>query len=205
VLSVKKILSLFSITFFILAALSINAKEYVLVGISGFGTRDSNDVFWQPSGAHENLPYGSYKRFELVHYSKKAALQNVIDVFQCHLKKESRPDLGLIVIANSWGSRKALKLSEMFNRQCKDRTELFIMVDGYKKPFLPQNKKPVAKKCLNYYQTKGVVRGMSIKGCQNYDLTKKMCPPHVKGIECHINIEWEGTKRAKEMIEKDYL
>lgn len=180
------------------------AKDYVLVGVSGFGTRRAENA-WQPSGAHENLPYAGYKRFELVHYSKKSELQAVVDEFKCTYKKASRPNLGLIIMANSWGSGKAIKLSKMFEKQCDETADLFVMVDGFKKPFLPQGRKPVAKRCINYYQTKGLIRGKSIKGCNNNDLTKKLCPKGVGGIECHIKVEWSGTARGSKIIKTEFL
>ncbi len=108
-------------------------------------------------------------------------------------------------MANSWGSGKAIKLTKMYAKQCGRSADLFVMVDGFKKPFLPQGRTPIAKKCINYYQTKGIIRGKDIKGCKNYNLTDKLCPKGVGGIECHIKVEWAGTEKGASLIKRNYL
>ncbi|OIQ16116.1 MAG: hypothetical protein BM556_15770 [Bacteriovorax sp. MedPE-SWde] len=179
------------------------AKDFVLVGVAGYGTRRPGNE-WQPSGAHENLPYGNaYKRFELVHYAKKKELKAIISEFNCKDGKQ-QSDLGLIVMANSWGSGKGIKLTKMYKKACGRKADLFIMVDGFKKPLLPQGRKPVADKCYNFYQTKGIIHGKKIKTCVNYDLTDRRCPKGVGGIECHIRVEWTGTAYGADII-NDYI
>ncbi|EQC49796.1 hypothetical protein M901_2019 [Bacteriovorax sp. DB6_IX] len=179
------------------------AKDFITVGVSGFGTRRAEN-YWQPSGAHDNLPTsGAYKSYKLVHYAKKKELQQIVDNFECSKGKKGRKDLGLIVMANSWGSYKAIKLTKMYKKACGEEIDLFIMVDGVKKPIAAQGIRPKAKKCVNFYQTRGVVRGKAIKGCENHDMTK-YCYDSDSGVQCHIRVEWSGTADGAQII-RDYI
>jgi len=175
------------------------AKQYITVGVSGFGTRRAEN-YWQPSGAHDNLPTNSaYKSYKLVHYAKKKELKEIINNFNCKKGSKGRKDLGLIVMANSWGSYKAIKLTKMYKKACGEEIDLFIMVDGVKKPLLAQGIRPKAKSCINFYQTRGMVRGKAIKGCENHDYTKK-CYKSDSAVQCHIRVEWAGTNTGRRII-----
>jgi hypothetical protein len=183
------------------------AKDYVVVGISGFGTRRPENA-WQPSGAHENLPdYGNiFARHELVHYAKKRELQEIIDYFNCKDGLKGRQDLGLLILVNSWGSGKAHKLAKMYNKQCGELVDSFYIVDGVSKPIGAFKREVPAKECRNYYQTKGLVRGTDIPGCENHDLTKQCdITGHSGGVECHIFVEWRGSKVARDHMLRNFL
>lgn len=182
------------------------AKEYVVVGVSGFGTRKEENA-WQPSGAHENLPYyGNIRaRFELVHYAKNPELENILNEFNCREGK-SDPNLGLLIIANSWGSGKAHKLAKMYQRKCGDLVDAFYLVDGVSKPIGAFNKDIPAKVCKNYYQTRGAVRGTAVRNCENTNMTNE-CDPNgaESAVQCHIFVEWEGTERAARHMRQNFL
>ena len=177
------------------------AKDYIVVGVSGFGTNKTNQS--QPSGAHDFLPIFAYGKvsnhYKLLHYSSNKELRNVISEFNCSNKKQYS-NLGLIVMANSWGSGKAISLTKMYKKTCGRQADLFVMIDGVKKPYLAQGKKPYATRCINYFQTKGIIRGKSIKGCENNDITSNACDSKDSGINCHIKVEWAGASYGRDRI-----
>lgn len=179
------------------------ARNYILVGVSGFGTNNTTNS--QPSGAHDLLPDSAYGKisntYKLIHFSPKKDLKEVINEFDCKNGKQEM-DLGLIIMANSWGSSKGIKLSKMYKKSCSRGVDLFIMIDGVKKPIGAQGRRPKAKRCINYYQTIGLIRGKPIKGCKNHDLTKAACQNVKNGIECHIEVEWQGATNGSKEIKK---
>ncbi len=182
------------------------AKDYVVVGVSGFGTRKPGHE-WQPSGAHDLLPRTGkiYSRFELVHYAKTSELQSVIDEFDCEDGKQKKSNLGLIILANSWGSNNGYKLAKMYQKQCGQLTDVFYLVDGVAKPIGAFNKKIPAKQCFNAYQRKGAVRGNEIEGCVNYNFTKTCEKYGYKGTQCHIMTEWDGCKQFANHMNLNFL
>ncbi|MDD0854876.1 hypothetical protein HBN50_17370 [Halobacteriovorax sp. GB3] len=186
--------------FFALSALSA-PFEYVVVGISGFGTRRATENYWQPSGAHENLPnsYRIVETHKLVHYSKKKELLNALSLFDCKDGRQLNDDLGLIIIGNSWGASNTYKLSKLYKEECGRVARLVVMVDGVRKPIGSYKKRPFAKQCINYYQTTGFAHGRKLEDCENIDLTS-YCKK--RGKECHIEVEWLGTRDAKRFIER---
>ncbi|MCF8060424.1 MAG: hypothetical protein K9K67_14070 [Bacteriovoracaceae bacterium] len=183
------------------------AKDYVLVGVSGFGTRKPENA-WQPSGAHENLPQSGriFSRHELVHYAKTAELKDILEVFECRNGKQGNEDLGLIIMVNSWGSSKALTLAKMYQKDCGQKIDAFYMIDGVSKPIGPFKKEVPAKICRNYYQTKGLVRGTDQKNCENFNLTPRCdISGYEKGVDCHIYVEWRGSEMAADHMIKNFL
>lgn len=178
------------------------ANSYIVVGISGFGTRRPDNP-WQPSGAHENLPFVSAveKTYRLVHYSKKKEVDEVLENFRCSGASQGRPNLGLILVINSWGAGLGDKLARRYEKECGTKADVVVLVDGVAKPVGAFSKKIPSKQCLNYYQTKGLVRGRSIEGCDNKNLTRE-CERYGYGpVQCHIYVEWEGTSRAQRLLE----
>lgn len=182
------------------------AKDYVLVGVSGFGTRRPENA-WQPSGAHENLPsYGKiFARHELVHYAKKKELAAILEDFDCKDGFQKRTDLGLIILANSWGSGKAHKLAKMYQKECGQLVEIFYLIDGVSKPIGSFKRDIPAKKCINYYQRKGAVRGTAQNNCSNTDYTDDCERLGYGAVQCHIYVEWKGSELAAKHMRKHYL
>jgi hypothetical protein len=189
--------------FILLCTKSIFAKDYVVVGISGFGTNRSAKNS-QDSGAHNNLPYSGniYKRIELVHNASNKEMLKVLNLFNCKNGKK-RQNIGFLIMVNSWGARKANQLAKQFEKKCGEKVDAFYMIDGVSKPLGAYSKKPSANKCYNYYQTKGLVRGNEIIGCKNKNLTQKC--GNAGGIECHILTEWEGTYMARSHMIDNFL
>lgn len=189
----------------LLLGFSIEAKEFVVVGVSGFGTRRPDNA-WQPSGAHENLPYSGRiaARFELVHYAKTSELKEILKEFECEkgIKQDRK---GMIILANSWGSGKAHKLAKMYQKECGEKVDAFYLIDGVSKPIGAFKRDIPAKVCKNYYQTKGAVRGTDQNNCENYNLTKD-CERYGYGaVQCHIHVEWEGSERAAKHMRNNFL
>ena len=177
------------------------ASHYILVGVSGFGT--GRDGAGQPSGAHDNLIYRHHallQTYKLVHKSRNKEINEILENFQCNDGKSARPELGLIIVANSWGSTKGYKLAKKYKKACGKEVEFFYMVDGVTKPIGAFGRKIPAKTCINYYQTKGLVRGKAIKGCENHNLTDRCERNGYGAIQCHIAVEWWGTDFAKSKI-----
>ncbi len=201
-----KNLIIFTTLIFLISAIS-EAKDYVLVGISGFGTRKAENA-WQPSGAHENLPYKGriLARHELVHYAKNSELREVLETFECHKGKQEKEELGLIIMVNSWGSGKALNLAKMYQKECGQKIDALYMIDGVAKPIGSFRREIPAKACRNYYQTKGMVRGTAQRNCENFDLTKRCeISGYNKGVDCHIYVEWKATEMAADHMMSTYL
>ncbi|MCR9203689.1 MAG: hypothetical protein NXH75_03865 [Halobacteriovoraceae bacterium] len=184
---------------------AVEAKEFVVVGVSGFGTRKPDNA-WQPSGAHEKLPYSGKiaARFELVHYAKTRELKEILKEFECE-KGIKQDNKGMVILANSWGSGKAHKLAKMYLKKCGEMVDAFYLVDGVTKPIGAFKRDIPAKVCINYYQTKGVVRGTDQKNCVNHNLTKECEARNYSAVQCHIHVEWEGAERSANHMRQNYL
>lgn len=182
------------------------AKDYIVVGVAGFATKKEGRG--QPSGVHDNLPTRASnirQSFKLVHFSKKAELQEVIDQFDCIDGKQREPNLGLIVMINSWGAGNGFKLTQMYQEQCGRIADAAYLVDGVSKPIGPFSKAPIAKKCVSYYQTKGAVHGKAIEGCYSEDYTNRCEKLGYGPIQCHIAVEWWGSARAADELKLSFL
>ena len=173
--------------------------RYIVVGVSGFGT--GKDGRGQPSGAHDNLPFheGIETTYRLTHGESWREYQSVIDQFRCEGGVQGESDLRLVIMANSWGAGRATKLASRYAQACGREVELFVMVDGVSKPIpTPFRRTPVARRCVNYYQTKSTLRGREIEGCENHNLENEC---QRKGLAyCHIVVEWEGSSLGAELI-----
>lgn len=184
-------------------------KKYVLVGVSGFKTGrpegqelrvESTDLCktCQVSGVWTNLSNlpsnhaAIEKRAYLTHFSKQGELDAAMK-FLTNRNGSCRKDVGLVIMANSWGAAVANRFAGQYRDKCGRSAELFILVDGIVKPVtMAYRTKPIAKTCVNMYQTADVVHGAAIEGCQNIDLTSMVKTR--KGIgAAHIAAEWGGT------------
>ena len=197
-----KLITVLCLTLLAFAAYAeVRPRDYVMVAVAGFGTRRPDDP-WQPSGVHEYMPshHKLVRSYQLVHYAKKIELQNIIDDFQCVNGQQTRKDLGLIVTINSWGAGRGFQLTEMYLKQCGRKADLVFMIDGVSKPIGRFGKTPHATKCVSYYQTKGVVRGMALVGCENFDLTNSCDIRGLGAVDCHIHVEWAGAALARLQI-----
>jgi len=175
-------------------------RKFVVVGVSGLGTGENGKG--QPSGAHDNLPSSEQisSTLRITHSTSKARLQEIVNGI-CGGRRPSgvqRP--GLIIMANSWGSGAAGRLSRMYEQTCGEQVELFVMVDGVSKPIGPYRKTPPARRCINYYQRLSTIRGNSIEGCENHDLSSNCSGGGL--ANCHIQVEWEGSGRGAQEILK---
>lgn len=182
---------------------SSDPDQFIIVGVSGFGTRRPENA-WQPSAVHEKLPRHSLiqSSHRLVHYASDEEIAEVIDEFSCRNGRQREKQLGLIVMANSWGSGKAIDLARSYKEKCGREVDLFFVIDGVRKPIFANGTKPPADKCYSYYQRKGLVRGKAIRGCSNKNYTKQ-CEAYGYGaVQCHIFVEWEGTDLASKVIRK---
>ncbi len=174
-------------------------ERFIVVGVSGYGTGENGEG--EPSGAHDNLPLsaeiaGTYR---LTHGANNARLDEVLANFNCSGGTQGTERLGLIIMANSWGAGKGNKLAKRYQERCGREVELFVMVDGITKP-LPSayGKRPPARRCVNYYQTRSTLHGKSIDGCENHDLDNRCTSGGL--ANCHIETEWIGTAMGAELI-----
>lgn len=200
-----KKLALIPFLAFLISASTL-AKDYVVVGISGFGTRRPENA-WQPSGAHERLPYSGKiaARFELVHYAKTNELNEILNEFICEkgIKEDNK---GLILMVNSWGSNKGLKLAKMYQKKCGEKVDAFYLIDGVAKPIGAFKKDIPAKFCRNYYQTRGVVRGTAQNNCENFDLTDDCARNGItSAVNCHIHVEWTGASKSAQHMRSNFI
>lgn len=166
-------------------------RKFVIVGVSGFMTKENGGG--QPSGVHDNLPSNLAQisaTYKITHNTKDENLDDIIKSLNCDSQTQpQRP--GLIVMINSWGAETGFKLAKKYYDACNEPVEAFIFVDGIGKPMNAYNKIPIAKKCLNYFQTRSLVHGRSLDKCENIDLSN-LCS---KGgiATCHIEVEWIGS------------
>ena len=174
-------------------------RRFVLIGVSGFGTGE--DGKGQPSGVHDNLP--SHERISstlrITHGTSEKRLREIVNNICGGRTSTGVKPPGLMIMANSWGAGAATKLSRIYQETCGEPVELFVMVDGVKKPIGPHTKPPVAKRCINYYERRSTVRGNAIVGCENQDLSNTCSGGGM--ATCHIEVEWEGSSRgAREVL-----
>jgi len=182
----------------LLSGVATAASRYVVVGVSGYGT--GRDGRGQPSGAHANLPQDSqFEVHQLVHKASPAELSEVLQSFRCSNGTQAEADLGLMIMANSWGAGKAVKLAQMYQAQCGRLPALFVMIDGVSKPIGSFRKAIPAQRCVNFYQTASTIRGAAINGCENTDLTP-VCGGRGGLATCHIMVEWEGSQRGSSLL-----
>lgn len=183
-------------------ALGGNPERYVVVGVSGFGT--DRDGKGQPSGAHDNLPVDRVHITEtvlLTYHADKQELHSVLTRFQCDRGMQGESDLGLMIMANSWGAGKAVKLAKLYSETCGRSADLFVMVDGVAQPLSSWKKAPIAKRCVNYYQRRSTVHGGAIEGCINHDVSS-VCGRDAGVATCHIIIEWDATTRGASLMKR---
>lgn len=179
-------------------------KRYVVVGVSGFGTNEEGNG--QPSGAHELLPVMTEiaARYELTHGAKNRRLDEVLENFNCTNRIQGSENLGLIIMANSWGAGKAAKLARRYEQRCGQQVELFIMVDGINKPIpTSYGRRPPSRRCVNYYQDYSTLHGKEIEGCENHNLREACLSGGM--ANCHITVEWEGARNGAELITRIVL
>ncbi|GAB4011951.1 MAG: hypothetical protein Fur0010_07190 [Bdellovibrio sp.] len=184
----------------------VQAKDYIVVGVAGFATKKEGRG--QPSGVHDHLPIHSKnvrQYFKLVHFSNKKELQEVVDQFDCREGVQPDKNLGLILMINSWGAGNGEKLAEMYFKQCGRKADVVYLIDGVAKPIGPFKRAPIAHKCFSFYQTKGVVHGEAINGCESTNYTEQCEHNNYGPIQCHIAVEWWGAQRAEREILKNYL
>lgn len=177
------------------------AQKHTVISISGF-------LEWKSHTDPDNSTYSAIHheyneelkplikdRFRFNHGVSKKKLRKALDEIGC--KKETGTEL--IIIGNSWGSRKAHLLSEMYQEKCGEEIELFIQIDGVAKPIGPQKRIPVAKNCINYYQrVTPIIRGKSIEGCKNRSFNSECTVENKMTFEnCHMYICREAAKLAQ--------
>jgi hypothetical protein len=188
------------------------ARQFVIVSIAGNGysLANPNDFYSStlgrshPTGPWTYLYRGAYNqkiaaKIYLEHGAGEDLLQKVIKLFES--PEGCRDDLGLIVLANSWGVGNMAKLAKMYNEQCKRKIELAVVVDGVSKPIpLPYKKEIPSQVCVNYYQVEGPFRGDALPNCENHLYTY-----NAKSLrQTHIAIEYQGSEAGVRFI-YDYL
>ena len=174
-------------------------RTFVVVGVSGYGTGRNGEG--QPSGAHDNLPYADVisSNVRLTHSASREEMEDVLNSI-CGTAAPAGRKPGLIIMANSWGAAAGRKLAEKYEERCGELVELFVMVDGVKKPIGASKKTPRARRCVNYFETRSTVHGAAIEGCENNDLGAR-CSGGGLGT-CHVEVEWMGTEMgAREILE----
>ena len=127
--------------------------RYVVVGVSGLGT--DRDGKGQPSGAHDNMPVDRSHIFQtilLTYHANKNELEGALRDFRCDSGSQVEENLGLMIMANSWGAGKGCKLAKLYNETCGREVDLFVLVDGVSQPTASWKKKAITQRCVNYYQ-----------------------------------------------------
>lgn len=169
------------------------SQDYIVVGISGRGT--SADINSFPSIAHSlQSPYDSKikKIYKLYHFSGEELFPDIISDLKCAdgVKESGSPEL--IIIVNSWGSGRAYSLAKRYEAECGEQVSAFYIIDGVRKPIGPFGRNVPAKHCMNVFQTKNMVRGMSLDNCQNIDATKT-CRSNNRIRKCHVNLQFTAV------------
>jgi hypothetical protein len=114
------------------------------------------------------------KKTEIIHLTHNASekeLNNLLNHLQCQIEGAKR-NFSFSIIGVSWGSAVAHQISDLVYEACGINTRMFLLIDGIQKPIGSFRKTPNAEICYNFYQRKSNVRGNSISGCQNRDLSR---------------------------------
>jgi len=175
-------------------------SRYVHVAVSGLGTKA--DGTGQASGIHDYTPshLAIQQTYKVVHGVGQSKLKEIVQSLKCKTSEAKK----LIITANSWGADAAYRLALLYKKHCHQTVEIFGLVDGVAKPLSPFNKVIPAKKCLNYFQTMGPLRGKKLEGCENIDMTESICG-HIQEkitFDCHINAEWYGAMDLQNKLEE---
>ncbi len=190
---------------------TINPTSYVTVGFAGFSTAHSDadrgsletigGVGSQPSAAWNHLPKEKdsskiIKHYLVTHFESDDIFDTIISNFQCSGGKQSA-QVGLMVMANSWGSAASARLAEKYQEDCGRLADLYVMIDGVNKRSIPPiwsfRDKIATSKCINYYQRCDSTCGDEIPGCTNNNWTSQ-CPHENGTMDNHIWIEWKAGK-----------
>lgn len=190
--------------FFYLISTCAFAQDYSVVSISGFLEWKSHDdpANHLYSAIHheynENLNSLVKSRHKFNHGVSKKKLRKAIEEIGCQNKTETK----LIIVTNSWGSRKAHILSNLYFDICGEETELFIQIDGVAKPIGPQKRIPKAKNCINYHQSQTpILRGTKVDGCDNRSFSHRCTKQNKKIFEnCHMYTARKAAEHAQNDI-----
>lgn len=192
---------------------TIKARSYVIVGIAGFKTSRNNaeDIYSstlgkgaEASGVWSNLEEYTHKRIfkkaYLTHFSKDSELSSIIKLFQNN-NGTCKAELGLILMANSWGAKMSQALAQLYYEKCQSLPHLTIMIEGVSKPTpFPYDKSIKAFNCVNFYQLQSKLHGAPIANCQNI-----LMPPasdRDQWFMNHIRVEWYGSAKGIKTIEQ---
>jgi hypothetical protein len=186
-------------------------EKYILVGVAGFKTSKSDDhdivsrnlaQGAEPNGAWSNLPVDQSKVAEsyfLTHFQDEKDLDRVLARFDG--TSGCDPNLGLVIMANSWGSNGANALAFKYFEKCHRLADYFVMVDGVQKPIGAYHQAIWASRCVNYFQSKDIVHGGKLRNCENVDLSPTSSK-NAPAFSNHIRVEWEGTRSGADQIRR---
>ncbi len=184
----------------------------MLSGVSGFKTKKASeskkDIFsntlgknGQPSGVWEHLPDNHERiaaRVFLTHFEDKANLDKVVSLF-VDKNGQCKKDLGLIILANSWGAWNANALGNSYFHKCGRLPDVFVMIDGITKPFFGTYTRPIwTYNCVNYFQTESELHGAAIGNCLNEEVRTG----YSGMADAHVALEWSASERASILVKK---
>lgn len=207
----------FAILFFVVSTSLIvearSERRFVVVGVSGYKTgrppESRLDIFsnqlcktCEESGVWTNLPKDSpaiAARVFLAHTLAADEVEKLMGLFRSKEGAGCRSNLGLIIMANSWGSEPAAHLAETYFKTCGARADFFVLIDGIQKLSVYAFARPViAERCLNFYQTRDYLHGGPIPNCENHDwLAEHPARPR----SAHVWVEWEGSAAARDRVD----
>lgn len=146
-----------------------NSKKYILAVFHGMG---SGSTFKEEENFSQELKEaGVFKMYNAGHDARGRDLDVIMKNFDCKNGKQNQKNLGLIIIGYSWGARASYEFSRDYLKECGQKADRAYMLDGVQKIASQFKHAPLANVCVNYFKTLSPIRGRSLEGCENHDLT----------------------------------
>lgn len=173
--------------------------RYTLVIFHGLGGYEAKNLD-EAQNIPENLSaIGVEKMYNAGHGVNKRKFKKVLENFECKNGQQMKDDMGLIIIGYSWGARKSYEFSKNYFKKCGQKADRAYMIDGIQKLITSFRHAPVAKYCKNFFKNKGIIGGMALKDCENFDKTE-ICE-RTSGMQCHQQVLKEGFRLTMEDLE----
>ncbi len=189
------------------------ANTYITVAVSGFltgkpeghgltsNTIDSSNGK-EPSGVWSRLPSYHNRISYALYLEHDDGSHGISEVMKYFMNGQNcNEEIGIIIMANSWGSTLAVELAEKYTQTCGWLPDLFVMVDGVAKPIGAFSDEVPAYNCVNYFQDETIgIHGGPLENCKNIQLYRGQGG----GINTHIEAEWSGASSGAYLI-RQYL
>lgn len=190
-----------------------DSSKFIVIGVAGFSTKKENPENLESNllsrRGHDSgawslpLPRNSHrieKTLFLTHHRINGEMRQILQLFSKG-EQGCNPDLGLILVGNSWGSAKTQRIAAAYADHCGKPADLVIITDGILKPLMiPFSRPIVAETCINFYQVISRLNGTEIEGCENI-LVDESAVALNGNFAAHFHIGWRTPRYVRELIQ----